>query len=88
MLASEIIGYIGGFLTTVCILPQLVKVYRSGSVENVSLEMYCVLLTGQCFWIAYGYMVKDMNVIVANVVAGTLTVCLLLLGAYYGKRFY
>jgi MtN3 and saliva related transmembrane protein len=83
MLVSEIIGYIGGALTTVCILPQLVTVYRSRSVENVSLEMYCVLLTGQCFWVVYGYMVTDMNVIVANVVAGTLTVCLLLLGVYY-----
>lgn len=82
-MVTEIIGYIGGVLTTICSVPQLVVMYRTKSVDNVSLEMFCVLLLGQCFWTAYGVMVEDTNVVVANVVSGLLTTSILMLGTYY-----
>jgi MtN3 and saliva related transmembrane protein len=84
---ADILGYIGGVLTTICLLPQLIKIYRSKSVDNVSLETYCVLLIGQCFWTMYGYMVEDTSVIVANVVSGVFTSSILVLGGYYGEIF-
>lgn len=83
MLVSTIIGYIGGLLTTICLVPQLVTIYKAKSVENVSLEMFCVLLLGQILWVTYGIMVVDTNVIVANVVSGLLTTSILVLGMYY-----
>jgi len=83
MKESEIIGYIGGFLTTICSVPQLIVIYRTKSVDNVSLEMFCVLLLGQFFWTTYGVMVEDTSVVVANVVSGLITTSILILGTYY-----
>ena len=80
-LKLEIIGYTAGFLTTVCLVPQLWKILITKSVKGVSVWTYFVLLSGQILWIVYGTFVNDMRIIIPNVISATF--CLLVIILYY-----
>lgn len=60
------IGYLAAGLTTVSFLPQVIKVWRTRSTRDVSLAMFLVLCCGVSLWLAYGLMLGDMPMILAN----------------------
>lgn len=63
---TEWIGFIAAACTTFAFVPQVIRVWRTHSVEDISLAMYLILVTGIAMWIAYGVRVHSMPVLVAN----------------------
>lgn len=61
-----VIGIIAGTLTSVSLLPQLIKILREKKVEDVSIWMFIMLLLGVGTWIGYGIMKKDWPIIITN----------------------
>ncbi len=61
------LGLLAGSLTTLAYLPQLVKVWRSKSAEDISWAMLITLCTGILMWLIYGAYIHDVPVITANV---------------------
>lgn len=76
----EIIGYIAGFCTTICLLPQLWKIMKTRSAEDVILT-FIVLFCGQALWITYGILLNDLRLIIPNVISCTLTLSIII-GTY------
>jgi MtN3 and saliva related transmembrane protein len=76
MLAT-IIGTVAGTLTTAAYLPQVVKVWRSRSVGDISLQMYILMVTGATLWVGYGLMLMAWPVIIANAVSLLFTAIIL-----------
>lgn len=66
--SPHIIGYIGAFLTTVCFVPQVVKIVRERQTAGISLTMYLVYVVGLFCWLAYGVLLMSWPMIVANIV--------------------
>jgi len=62
----ETIGILAGFFTTIGALPQIVKAYRTKSVGDVSVWMFCAILTGVALWTVYGFIKIDWPIIVTN----------------------
>ena len=87
MFSSDIIGYIGGFFTTICLIPQLVTIIQTRNVTNISLEMYIVLLIGQLFWISFGIITNEFSVIIANIISAAINITILTLGYYLKFKF-
>jgi MtN3 and saliva related transmembrane protein len=83
MLAT-IIGTVAGTLTTAAYLPQVVKVWRSRSVGDISLQMYILMVTGASLWVVYGLMLMAWPVIVANAVSLLFTAIILGFKLRYG----
>ncbi len=75
----DFLGYVAGFLTTIAFLPQVVKAIKYGSTKDISLGMYILLCTGITLWIAYGFWLGAVPVILANgvtlVFAGIVLFC-------------
>lgn len=63
---ETIIGTIAGILTSVSIIPQLIKVLKEKDVENLSWGMIAVLLTGVSLWVVYGIMKNELPIILSN----------------------
>ncbi len=63
------LGYAAGALTTVSLLPQVIKIWRSRSAGDISLVMFIVFSIGITLWIIYGFAIDSMPVIVANFVS-------------------
>jgi len=74
MNTATIIGLSAAFLSSISMIPQVIKVYRTKKTENLSLGAFSVLAVGLFLWFVYGIMIKAMPVIIGNVL-GLLLVC-------------
>ena len=62
----EVIGYLAASCTAVSFLPQAILVYRTNSTEGISLYMFLIFCSGLIAWLAYGFMLEAMPIILAN----------------------
>lgn len=65
---SQLIGLLGGALTTISFLPQVIKTWREKETKDLSLGMYSVFCLGVFVWLVYGLMTNQLPVILTNVV--------------------
>ena len=83
MLAT-VIGTVAGTLTTAAYLPQVVKVWRSRSAGDISLQMYILMVMGASLWVVYGLLLMQWPVIIANGVSLLFTAIILMFKLRYG----
>jgi len=61
-----IIGLVAGLVTTSGFIPQVIKGYRSGCMDDVSLFMPVVLMVGTTLWLIYGVFLGDLPIVLWN----------------------
>jgi len=83
---EDIIGYLGGFFIMISFIPQVIKSYKTQSVDDLSIGMILATLIGTIFWITYGFMIKGMPVIVMNSIFGVIVVFQLYLKVKHDKK--
>ena len=71
-LQVEIIGLIAASFTTFAFVPQVFKIWKNSNAGGVSISMYVIMLIGICIWLYYGFLIKSLAVIIANLVSGLL----------------
>lgn len=62
----KVIGLLAGICTTMAFLPQVLKTWRSKSAKDLSLGMFSIFCTGVALWLAYGILIGDLPIILAN----------------------
>ena len=60
------IGIVAGVLTSVSLLPQLVKIIKEKKAEDLSYFTLVILLLGLACWIWYGILREDLPIIITN----------------------
>ena len=75
----QLLGLIAGSCTTAAFIPQVVKTWKSRSAKDLSLGMFSIFCLGVGLWLAYGLLIWDIPVIIANVVTLVLASFLLFL---------
>ena len=65
---EDIVGYIGGFFLIITLLPQLVKTYKTKSVEDISPFFVILALITSVFYLVYGIILQTTPMIVANII--------------------
>jgi MtN3 and saliva related transmembrane protein len=83
--ATTALGLTAATLTTSSFVPQLAKVLRTKSAEDLSYGMFGAFSLGILLWLAYGLARRDVPVIVANGVTLVLSVAILLLKRRYKR---
>jgi len=66
METTQWIGIAAGVLTSISMLPQLIKILKEKKAEDVSIVMLLVLLAGLAMWATYGFMREDWPIIATN----------------------
>lgn len=74
---EALIGTVAGICTTVAVVPQLVRTWKTKEVEDVSLGMFLVLIFGVTLWTVYGILKKDWPIIITNGISVMLNLCML-----------
>ncbi len=59
-------GYAAAICTTGAYIPQVIRVWRTRSTEDISLKMFLVLVTGLILWLVYGVWRGEIPLIAAN----------------------
>jgi MtN3 and saliva related transmembrane protein len=77
------LGLIAALFTTVSLLPQLIKVYKTKSTKDISTGMFALFSSGVFLWFIYGVLVNDFPIIIANSLAFTQAVVILFFKAKY-----
>ena len=73
----DIIGFIGGALTTLALVPQAVKAWRTKHTRDISIWWILTLTIGIILWLVYGILIGSLPIIVSN--AATLIFALIVL---------
>jgi len=60
------IGIAASALTAISLLPQLIKLLKEKKANDVSLGMLAILFAGLGMWTYYGYLKKDLIIIISN----------------------
>jgi MtN3 and saliva related transmembrane protein len=66
MNTTQWIGIAAGVLTSVSMLPQLIKIIKEKKADDVSIVMLSVLISGLALWAVYGFMREDWPIIITN----------------------
>jgi len=82
----QVIGISAGILTSVSMLPQLIKIIKEKEAKDISIVMILILLAGLCMWIYYGILKKDMPIIVTNIFSVVVNLTLLFFRLRYWKK--
>ena len=82
---ENILGLVAGGITSVAMLPQLIKVLKEKDVEDLSLLMICTLIVGLSLWVWYGILKEELPIIVSNAFAVLVNICLFISYFIYRK---
>ena len=75
----EVVGFIAAILTTTAFLPQALHSWKTRDLSVISFNMYVTFTLGVTLWLIYGFLIKSMPVIAANVITLPTTVMILFL---------
>ncbi len=85
MFAGEILGLVAGAITTGSFVPQVVRVYRIRSAKEISLFFTILFLVGDLTWMSYGIYLKDLPIILWNILGASLACALMVAKFKYGR---
>lgn len=74
-----LLGLAAGSLTTISFVPQVVKIWRTGSTKDISAIMFLLFSTGVLLWLVYGIAIGSVPVIVSNAITLVLSTTILFL---------
>lgn len=80
----ELLGGVAALLTTLCWLPQALKILRTRETRDLSLVAYGAFAAGVALWLIYGVLIGSIPVIAANAVTFVLLSGILALKLRYG----
>jgi len=63
---KELIGFIGGLITTMGMVPQVWRLFKLKSAHEISMTYSLMLNIGIALWLAYGILQGLMSVIIWN----------------------
>ena len=74
-----LVGLLAGCLSTYSLVPQVVKCWRLGDTEAISLRMFAVRAVGLVLWTAYGFVVGSLPVLMFSALSLVLSATILVL---------
>ncbi|HVP53397.1 MAG TPA: SemiSWEET transporter [Candidatus Eisenbacteria bacterium] len=78
-----LVGFGAGTLCTLAYLPQALHSFRTKSVRDISLGMLVSLNVGLLLWVAYGFLIRSLPIILPNAVTFFLAFPLLIMKLRY-----
>ena len=82
----DLLGFLAAFLTTIAFLPQLHKIWKTKSADDVSFFMLILFIIGLFCWIVYGLEIHSIPILVANIITFIFNFSILILKTTYSKN--
>lgn len=79
-----LLGFVATTLTTVSILPQVIKVIKLKETKDLSLLYWGILAGGLFLWCIYGAFRQDAPIIISNYISLMLSLLMIGLKLKYG----
>lgn len=86
MTGIELFGLAATCMTTSSFVPQVWRTWKTRDVSGISLPTFLILTVGLAMWLAYGLMIGDLPLIVANAAMVVLTSAIVVMKLVFGAR--
>lgn len=80
------IGLVAGFLTSIAVIPQVVRTWRTKHARDISIWQPLILIIGMLLWLIYGLLLHDLPLIAANSFSISCYLVLLGMKIFYDRR--
>jgi MtN3 and saliva related transmembrane protein len=84
--STDLLGYCAATLTTLSFLPQALLTLRTRNVAGISLGMYSAFTAGVALWLAYGLVLGEWPIVIANALTLGLALLILVLKVVVGRQ--
>ncbi|OMQ13163.1 SemiSWEET family sugar transporter [[Flexibacter] sp. ATCC 35103] len=82
----DAVGLFAGTCVTISVIPQIIKVWKTKKVKQISLKTFGILTFGILVWIIYGILKEDLPIILTNSVSLCLNLIMVYFIIYYEKE--
>ena len=82
----EYIGSLAAVCTTLCWVPQALKIIREKQTQGISLITQALFTVGLALWLIYGLLLMNWPLIISNAVTLIFSVVILILKVRYADR--
>lgn len=82
----DILGFVAGICVTISVIPQILKVWKTKKVKDISLLTFSILTFGVALWVLYGVLKNDLPIIVSNGISLSLNIVMVYFIIYYEKE--
>ncbi len=82
-ITTEMIGVISGLLSSITFLPQIMRLVRTKSAQDISSGTYLIILISEIGWLLYGILTDSPAIVITTVIACISAVIILLLKLRY-----
>ena len=83
--ASQVVGYIGGVLVVAYNLPQLIKMIRTKSTDDVSMLSLVMQFVLNLIYIAYSILIGELPMLSSECIAAIICISMMVLKRIYDK---
>lgn len=82
----DILGFVAGICVTISVIPQILKIWKTKKVKDISLLTFSVLTFGVALWVLYGVLKNDLPIIITNSISLSLNILMVYFIIYYEKE--
>ncbi|WPY00581.1 PQ loop repeat protein [Candidatus Trichorickettsia mobilis] len=66
LIYQEFLGFTAAALGTISFVPQVIKIWKSRSVKDISFTMYIIYWISLILWLSYAIIIKSIPLIAAE----------------------
>ncbi|MCZ7400930.1 MAG: SemiSWEET family transporter [Candidatus Methanoperedens sp.] len=81
-----LLGTAAAVLTTFGFVPQIIKMHRTKSARDISAVTLLQFTAGTILWAFYGYHIRDIIVISANIISFIIMIVAIILYNFYSRK--
>lgn len=82
----EVVGFLAAALTTFSLVPQLARIWRRRSADDISVVMFSLFSLGVLLWLIYGTLLHSWPMMLANSVTLALSLAILALRFCFARK--
>ena len=86
MNSLQILGLAAGTITSITFLPQVIQIWKTKSVKDLSMPMLLLLILGVSMWLTYGILVMDAAIIYTNSMVLTMSFIMMFFKIKYNEK--
>ena len=79
------IGYSAGIILSVCLIPQIYKIYKTKQVENISYSWQILYILGISLHLYYGVYYDLLPIYIPTIIELILIIALFIMTIFYSK---
>ena len=80
-----VFGWAGGIVNCIHVFPQMIKIYTTKSVEDISSHSILIKLAAAVLYIIHGYIIWDMPLLVMTLIVAVQYAFILMQYKYYSQ---